>query len=483
MAPGRPSPGPGKVTECATEMNRLLALLLVATSLLLGCSGGENDEKVRRIVYWEKWTGFEGEAADLVVNAFNKREREKAKANPGYVPIEVQRVTVSRIDQKLLVATAGGNPPDVAGIFTYMVAAYAEKGALVDLGPYAEKAGIKRSDYIPHYYDLSVYRDKLWALPTTPASTALHWNKRLFREAGLDPEVPPKTIEELDAFAEKMTKWEVTLPNGKTEIRSGYLKDVPAAQKRLIQVGFLPREPDWWSYAWGYYFGGKLLSDDGKALINSPENLRAYEWVASYSKNLGVEAIQRFRSGFGNFSSPQNPFLSGKVAMVLQGVWMWNFIQMYSPGMQWGAAPFPVPADRPDLYGIASAEADALAIPKDSKHPDEAFEFIKYVQSQEGMEMICMAQKKFSALAKTSDEFWSKHPNQYIKMFAALPTKPHTFAPPKSGVWNEYVREIGAAVDAIQNLSKTPKEALDEAAARGQIALDRNKAISARRGE
>ena len=97
--------------------------------------------------------------------------------------------------------------------------------------------------------------------------------------------------------------------------------------------------------------------------------------------------------------------------------------------------------------------------------------------------MICLQQKKFSSLAKTSDKFWSSHPNEYIKMFASLPTLPHAFATPKTGVWNEYSREIGFAVDSIQNLSKTPKEALDEAAARGQIALDRNKAIEARRSK
>jgi ABC-type glycerol-3-phosphate transport system substrate-binding protein len=256
-------------------MNRLSVLLLVVACALLAC-GPNEDAKVRRITYWEKWTGFEGIAADEVVALFNERQREKAKADPSYVPIEVQRVTVSRIEHKLLVATAGGNPPDVAGHYSAQVPAYAEKGALMDLGPLAEQAGIKRSDYVTHYYDLGVYQGKLWALPTTPASIALHWNKRLFREAGLDPEVPPKTIEELDEWAERMTKWEVTLPDGKTEVRSGYLPDVPADQKRLLQVGFLPSEPGWWSFAWGYFFGGKLLSEDGKALANSPENVRAY---------------------------------------------------------------------------------------------------------------------------------------------------------------------------------------------------------------
>ena len=106
------------------------------------------------------------------------------------------------------------------------------------------------------------------------------------------------------------------------------------------------------------------VSDDGKALVNSPENIRAYEWVASYTKKLGLDAMQRFRSGFGNFASPQNPFLSGKIGMIIQGVWMWNFIQQMAPGMQWGAAPFPVPADHAELYGISMAEADVLVIPK-----------------------------------------------------------------------------------------------------------------------
>jgi multiple sugar transport system substrate-binding protein len=465
-------------------MNRLLLLFLTLASLIVGCAGDQGSEKVRRVVYWEKWTGFEGEAADLVVNAFNKLEREKAAKDPSYVPIEVTRVTVSRIEQKLLVATAGGNPPDVAGTYTYLIPAYAEKGALTDLGPYAQKAGIERDDYVPHFYDLGVHQGKLWALPSTPASIALHWNKRLFKEAGLDPEAPPKTIEDLDAFAEKMTKWEVTLSDGKTEIRSGYLPEIPPAQKRLLQVGFLPGEPGWWGAFWGYFFGGQLVSKDGtKQLINSPENIRAYEWVASYTKKLGIDHVQRFRSGFGNFSSPQNPFLSGKVGMVLQGVWMWNFIAQYSPGMQWGAAPFPVPADHPELYGISMAEADALVIPKDSKHTAEAFEFIKFVQSQEGMEIICMRQRKFSSLAKTSDKFWSSHPNEFIKMFASLANTPHVFSTPKLGVWNEYGREMNFAVDSIQNLSKTPKEALDEAAARAQLALDRGREIAARRHE
>ncbi len=455
-------------------------LALVAAALVFGC-GTEHDEKVRRIVYWEKWTGFEGKALDAVVDAFNAKEREKARADSRYVPIEVQHVTVSRIEQKLLVASAGGNPPDVAGMYSYLIPAYADKGALVELGPRAAQAGIERAAYIEHYWDLGVYKHQLWSLPTAPASTALHWNKRLFREAGLDPEKPPVTIEELDAFAEKLTRWEVTLDDGSKKIQSGYLPEVPVSRKRLVQVGFLPSEPGWWSYAWGYYFGGTMLTADDMVTINSPENVRAFEWVASYTKKIGIDAVQRFRSGFGNFSSPQNPFLSGKIAMELQGVWMHNFIQKYAPGMQWGAAPFPVPADHPELYGRSMAESDVIVIPKGSKHPDEAFEFVRFLSTREALETLSRGQLKFSPLKEVSPEFWAKHPHPFIRLFRDMSMLPQVVAPPQTGVYNEFLREVNFAVDRIQNLSRTPREALDEAARRSQSAVDRDRTINARR--
>ena len=73
-----------------------------------------------------------------VVDGFNAKEREHAKADPSYRPIEVEMVIVSSIEQKLLIASAGGNPPDVAGIYSYMTAGYADKGALSDLSGLAK---------------------------------------------------------------------------------------------------------------------------------------------------------------------------------------------------------------------------------------------------------------------------------------------------------------------------------------------------------
>jgi multiple sugar transport system substrate-binding protein len=458
-----------------------LALLALGVGCLSSCSAGESKQKPRHITYWEKWTGFEAEAMDAVIDDFNAREVAHAKVDSSYAPIEVERVTISNVEQKLLIAIAGGNPPDLAGNYSFYVPAYADGGALTELGPLLQKAGFDRSAYIEHYVKLGEYRGKTWAVPIVPASIALLTNKRLFREAGLDPERPPKTIEELDAFAEKLTKWEVTLPNGDKQLETGYLPGVPAAQKRLVQAGFLPGEPGWWSYGWGYFFGGSLLEGPDKISAAAPANVHAFDWVASYSKNLGKGVTKRFRSGFGNSASPQNAFLSGKVAMVLQGVWMHNFIEKYSPGMQWGAAPFPYPAGHPELANTTDAEADVLVIPKDSPHPAEALAFIEYVSQQQVLEKLCLRQQKFTPLKNVSEEFWRAHPNPYIRLFRELGMSKNAFSIPQTGIWNEYNRELSNAVDLIQNLTEPPNEALEEVQTKMQAALDRNRRILARR--
>jgi multiple sugar transport system substrate-binding protein len=52
---------------------------------------------------------------------------------------------------------------------------------------------------------------KYYALPTAVRSLALFWNKTLFKEAGLDPNKPPATLDELVDYAKKLTK---RSPNG-----------------------------------------------------------------------------------------------------------------------------------------------------------------------------------------------------------------------------------------------------------------------------
>src|SRR4051812_39363698 len=66
------------------------------------------------IRYWEKWTGFEEDAMRSVVEAFNRKQSR----------IQVEYLAVSEVNRKMLLATAGGNPPDVAGIWDFDVVTF-----------------------------------------------------------------------------------------------------------------------------------------------------------------------------------------------------------------------------------------------------------------------------------------------------------------------------------------------------------------------
>jgi ABC-type glycerol-3-phosphate transport system substrate-binding protein len=394
-----------------------------------------------KVTYWEKWTGFEFSAMKAVVDDFNNSQNK----------IWVEILPISSIDQKTMMATSAGIPPDLAGLFGPNVPQYVDDGAVLSLDEMCAEAGITKENYIPAYYDIGYYNGHLWSLPTTPASTALHYNVDMLKAAGLDPSKPPRTIEELDAYAAKITK----------------KKD-----GRIDKSGFMPSEPGWWNWAWGGFYGGRLWDGKDKITAASPENIRAFNWIADYSKKYGAGELQTFRSGFGNFSSPQNAFMSEKVAMELQGVWMYNFISQFSPKLQWKAAPFPYPADKPELKETTIVDEDVIVIPRGAKHPKEAFEFIKYLQSQPAMEKLCLGQQKNSPLRNVSEEFWRKHKNPYIKLFDHLAYSKNALVPPKIGIWTQYSSELTTAYDSIALLNKTPEQALKDVEARMQPMLD-----------
>ncbi|HMI85194.1 MAG TPA: extracellular solute-binding protein [Polyangiaceae bacterium] len=424
---------------------RLLVLLVfLAAWMGSGRMAKAADGERVRVLYWEKWRGFEKDAMQAVVDDYNRAQDR----------IFVEYVAVSDIRTKTLIATAGGDPPDIAGLADEMIDDFADKNALLPLETFTSGTAIVAERYLPVYWDMVHYRGHLWALPTAPVIGALHWNKDLFREAGLDPEKPPRSIAELDEFSKKLTRRNKS--TGQLEI-----------------MGFLHSEPGHWPQIWGYFFGGELWDGSDRITFDSPANIRAYEWVQSYARDYGPAELQTLRSSFGPVSSAQNAFLSGKVAMALQGIWMANFIATYNPKMHWGAAPFPSAVEGSEP--IALANADVLVIPRGARHPREAFSFLAYMAEQKPLEKLCLGQSKNSPLADVSPEFFAHHKNPYIRMFQDLAKSPKTVHFPNMSVWQQYRFEAYNAFERIWLLQATPAQALRDATERAQRAWDRER--------
>ena len=485
-----------------------MGLFLVAAVGLL--VAGPRAARVRpggvvTVRYWEKWSGVEEAQMKEIVDDFNATVgKDKG--------IYVEYLSMTNVDRKTLTATAAGVPPEVAGLWQGQMAQWAGLGALEPLDEMAREHGIGPAYYKKVYWDGCMYEGKLYGLISTPSAVLLHYNKDIFRAkaeqlkaAGCDPERAPRTLEELDRYAVALTE------------RDG--------RGRLVSAGYIPSEPGWFRLATPLWFGGNLYDEaTAKFTFTSPECVRAYEWWQGYSKRLGKDALSDFAAGFGNFSSAQNPFLAGKVAMCQQGPWMANYIQMNKPewnnpavkGLDpksaefaakmaayfalpveqrrevagWGVAPFPsVYSEKlagEDLIdkGVAFCDFDVLAIPRGAAHKREAFEFIAYVQRPEVMQKICSLHGKNTPLAAGPPaEWYARHPNPYIEYFERMAASPRARGTPRVAVWPEADEAMGPAIERITRMSQSPAEAMVEAQERVEPKLERFRGVEKLRRE
>lgn len=437
--------------------------------------------------YWEKWNGFEGDAAQHLVDAFNASQDD----------VFVQRTTVSDMQNKLMLATAGGNPPDIAGTWSWIVIPYAEKNALTPLDGYMRDQGIVKDDFVPVYWDLCSHREFLWAVPSTPASLALHYNRALLRDAyehdpayfdrhNLDLHAPPDDIARFEKLNDILTIVEVRRDGQRKQVRYTDLTDAERAKPdesfSLVTMGHSPYEPDWFVANLWMWFGGRAWDGEGKVSPEDPGMLAWLDWIESYPKRFGPSNLQRFASGLGEFGSAQNPFMSGQVAMQLQGVWMYNFINTYAPHLEWGVQAFPS-LDPERMADTTLCESDVLVIPNGAPHPEEAARFIAFAASQEGQELLNLGQRKFSARKVISDGFTRDHPNPHIQAFIDLSKGDNAMAAPAMSIWKQYDEELRQACSSVFKRTKPPREALREACERAQWKLDRENKRWGRVGE
>lgn len=441
-----------------------LGFVCLASALLAGAAEEAGGKVI--VNYWEKWGGFEGEAAKQIVDDFNRSQNR----------IEVRLLTISPIDVKLLLAASSGRPPDIAGLWEYNIPDFAEKGALLPLDEALKEAGLGEDHYVPNYWKLGQHRGFTWGLPSTPGCVALFYNKRLFREAGLDPDQPPRTFAELEAMARRLTRVEISR-NGRIA-RIAFDEMTEAERKSgkyaIVQIGHQPNDVGGMNVScWGYWFGAKYYDGDRKILANDEGNLTAYRWLSDTMTTYGVDQFKSFNSQFGQSQSSASPFLGGRCAMVVQGPWYPNFIENYAPGLEWGVAAFPAAPGIADDAPMTLVISDMLVIPRGAKHPKEAFEFLLYTQRREVAEKLARLQRKFTALREVSPEFLANHPNPAIRFFTELSRTPNARTTPRLAMWRDYDIEMTVAALSVRLQTKTPEAALAEVQKRVQWRLDR----------
>ncbi|MCY3019085.1 MAG: extracellular solute-binding protein [Planctomycetota bacterium] len=460
----------------------LSVLLLVASCI--ACA-----EDTVELQYWT--SPYELRA---MAEIFEQYQRE----NPGVKVVIGQSAARNLVDdpQRVLCAIVGGDPPDIIVFDRYAVGEWAARGAFMPLndevpgvvGPggfVAEDAragdpdAIKEENYYKPCWEEATYKGKLYGIAIGTDNRALYYNKTMLVKAGLvDKKTgaarPPESWNELREYANKLSVFETT-----------------GNQRKLKVAGFVPNYGNSWLYIYGWQNGAKFMSDDGRTcLLNEPKVVEALAFMKSMYDDLGgAAAVNAFQSSFQG--GELDPFLTGKIAMKIDGNWVLSGIAAYKPDMDFGVCPAPMPDAGQER--ISWLGGWAWIIPKGAKHPREAWTLIRRLSSVEtNMHMAAILARTEAAQGRmyipglnanrlVTEALFNKYlkndPNADPKFVNAMQvfidllprSKYRPVTPVGQLLWNEHVRATQYAI-----LGKmAPQEALDIGTALVQRDLDR----------
>lgn len=381
------------------------------------------------VTFMTQWTGVEYQVIASMAKKFNSIQDK----------YEVKILSVSNIAEKFLTSLAAGNPPDILHANDQYVAQLVAMGAIEPIND-IEKYGVNLDEYREEALEAINYQGNLYAVPIKLDIFGIFWNKDIFEEAGLDPDVPPSSLNELVRYAKKLTKYD---ENGDIEV-----------------LGFDPGYNDkWtWPHVWPYYFGGSLIDKDGNITANASECIEAYEWFQKLSRIYGTRnMLEKFVGGYGPYWSASNQFVNGRVAMIFSGDWLAKIIDLYNPKMNWGFAPFPSKDGKARAY----AEIDIAVIPKGAKHVEGAKRFLAFISKPEN------TLKFLVPVSVLKEDYVNKYKSAMIPfphrdLFQRVAKEVRLFFAPATPVWQEYLTHLTTAFLDVLFLRTSPTKALND---------------------
>jgi multiple sugar transport system substrate-binding protein len=326
-------------------MKRLILFMLVLCISGIGVfAGGAKDSGKDTVVFWNGYTGPDRPVLEQIVEAYNQSQNE--------VTIKMEIMPWDTLYQKLMPALVAGNGPDLVAMPVGRFAEYAQAGKLAAVDSYLTNSSkLKAEDLVPGLMSAGVLEGKRYAMPMAFAAMVMYYNKTHFRDAGLDPNNPPKTLAELQNAWTRLIKTDANGQVSQYAQAIGVKSTVP-----MVPV-----------FMWMY--GADILSN-GRSVLNSSQAISAFTTLASaYKEGLSPQGLTG--------QEADNLFAAGKAAIEFNGPWAINGFR--GAGIDLGIAEVPAgPAARKTWGGDS-----ILVITEDSKVKSAAWAFIEHWNSPE----------------------------------------------------------------------------------------------------
>ncbi|MBI5714747.1 MAG: ABC transporter substrate-binding protein [Chloroflexi bacterium] len=359
-----------------------------------------------KITFWYALSGAQGKVIEDMVAKYNQTSKT------AQVEVVFQG-SYADIAQKLTAAITAKTVPDVAQMGG--APTLGESGAIVPVADLVSDADKK--DIFDGFWDYNKFNGKVVSMPFNNSTPMLYYNKDMFTAAGLDPNKPPTTWDELVTAAKALTK--DTNGDGK---------------------------PDQW--------GGKILSDDGKKVIyNSPEGIEALQfWGDLVTKHKVMPPNQHAQAGAD--------FTTGKLGMIMRSS---SFLATVEKDAKFKVGVAILPGKK--VKSVPIGGASLLVFKTTAERQKAAWEFVQWMTNAENS-LSLFTQTNYVPIRKSVasmpavKDYIAKSPNsevliKQLEFASAIPI----FA--ELGNSDEQLRK---AVEKVELGSGTAKDALDVAA-------------------
>ncbi|WP_026486736.1 ABC transporter substrate-binding protein [Caldanaerobius polysaccharolyticus] len=298
-------------------------------------SASSSSSKIQ-VVYWNLFTGGDGDTMNEIVKEFNKEHPD----------IEV----IARIQEwgtyytKLQAAIAGGNAPDIAISHSSRLPELVDKKIVYSLDEYAKLLNIDWSAFNQNILDSTIFNGQHYAIPLDAHPHILYYNKKLLKDVGLLGQDGKPIIEPgPDGFIKFLTQIKQKAPKGVITMA------LPSSGEDAYRT--------WWAL-YNQLGGPGLLDQTGKkVIINNEQGRKAAEYILNFFKS-GLVPI--------NLQNTYQLFQGGKAVLLPTGVWATAQFET-TKNLDFGAMSFPQIFDKPATW----ADSHTFIIPVQKKGKDD----------------------------------------------------------------------------------------------------------------
>ena len=401
------------------KITRYIVFIIFFMVLLPGCNDASSKNKTVLTYY------VYGQASML--QCWQKICRSYEKQNPE-IKINLRHVPgFNEYFSKILILIASGTAPDVIFMNSTQIPAFANRNALLPLDSLLSKRE-KKDAFFKEAYELFHYKKHLWALPSDLAIYVLYYNPTLFDRAGIDYPNKSWSWKELITAARKLT--------------------IIKEDNTTRQFGMIRGNP----YLWIWQNGGSIVDDtenprkctlNTSSVVEAIKFMRDLEWkyrvIPSFTSKKEMDAEQMFKTG--------------RVAMIFGGHW-------WLPSLSKGDLKFKIVMIPRGKYRACYCSGSGFSILANTKHPNAAKRFVKFLAGAEAQKMLASLNFGFPARKSIaqSPEFLNSIPG--VDKEAFLESVPYLKRLPQTPYFNQIDALLWRDLENVWTLRLTPEETL-----------------------